>query len=248
MVWLVSMAPSAAGALTTNDNTRPAGRFEENVLNVRLVADIGSWRPNGPQGTPIEIAAFGEEGADLSIPGPLIRVREGTTVALTLRNSLGSALRVNGLCARPGTCDPVSIAPGATQDVRFTLTAPGTYFYWGTTTGGGPIASRSRRDSQLGGVIVVDPRDGSPADRIFVISIFGEPLPEDAPRNKADAFAINGSSWPHTERLRHDVGDRVRWRVVNLSHSSHAMHLHGFYFTVEATGDIAVDRRLAPGQ
>ena len=76
MLWLVSMAPSmAAGAVSVNDNTRPAGRLEENVLNVRLYADVGSWRPEGPQGAPIEIAAFGEEGADLSIPGPLILVR-----------------------------------------------------------------------------------------------------------------------------------------------------------------------------
>ena len=26
------------------------------------------------------------------------------------------------------------------------------------------------------------------------------------------------------------------------------MHLHGFYFVVEATGDIGAERRLAPGQ
>jgi len=92
MLWLVSMAPSAAGAVYTNDNMRPAGRLEGDVLNIRLYAGVGSWRPEGPQGAPIEIAAFGEEGADLSIPGPLIRVREGTTVVLTLRNALGSAL------------------------------------------------------------------------------------------------------------------------------------------------------------
>ena len=40
-VWLVSMAPStAAGAVAVNDNMRPAGRLEENVLNVRLYADV----------------------------------------------------------------------------------------------------------------------------------------------------------------------------------------------------------------
>ena len=169
-----SPAPSKAGAVSTNDNTRPAGRLEGDVLNVRLYAGVGSWRPEGPQGTPIEIAAFGEEGADLSIPGPLIRVREGTTVVLTLRNTLGSALRVNGLCTRPSTCDPVSVAAGATQEIRFTLNAPGTYFYWGAT-GPGTVNTRQRRDTQLGGAIVVDPREGSPADRVFVISIFGEP-------------------------------------------------------------------------
>jgi FtsP/CotA-like multicopper oxidase with cupredoxin domain len=246
MLWLVSMAPSAtAGPVYANNNTSPAGRIEGDVLNVRLYADVGGWRPEGPQGAPIEIAAFGEEGADLSIPGPLIRVREGTTVALTLRNALASALRVNGLCTRPSTCDPVSVASGATQEIRFTLNAPGTYFYWGATGPGG-VNTRRRGDTQLGGAIIVDPREGSPADRVFVISIFGEP-PFDRP-TKSDVFAINGSSWPYTEKLHHEVGDRVRWRIINLSLSGHAMHLHGFYFTVEATGDISTERRLAPGQ
>jgi FtsP/CotA-like multicopper oxidase with cupredoxin domain len=249
MLWLVSMAPlTTAGAVSVNDNTRPAGRFEENVLNVRLYADVGSWRPEGPQGKPIEVAAFGQEGADLSVPGPLIRVREGTTVVLTLRNALKSALRINGLCTRPSTCDPVSVAPGVSQEIRFSLNAPGTYFYWAATAPG-PISARRSHDTQLGGAIVVDPREGSLADRVFVISKFGEPAGEaDADSTKSNIFAINGSSWPYTEKLHHEVGDRVRWRIINLSHGNHAMHLHGFYFTVESTGDIGVERRLAPGQ
>jgi FtsP/CotA-like multicopper oxidase with cupredoxin domain len=221
MLWLVSMAPSTtAGAVPVNDNTRPAGRFEENVLNVRLYADVGSWRPEGPQGKPIEVAAFGEEGADLSVPGPLIRVREGTTVVLTLRNALKSALRINGLCTRPSTCDPVSVAPGASQEIRFSLNAPGTYFYWAATASG-PISARRSHDTQLGGAIVVDPREGSLADRVFVISKFGEPAGEaDADSTKSNIFAINGSSWPYTEKLHHEVGDRVRWRIINLSHGN----------------------------
>ena len=246
VVWLLSLAPlPAAGAVSINDNTRAAGRLEENVLNVRLFAGVGSWRPEGPQGASIEIAAFGEEGADPSIPGPLIRVREGTSVVLTLRNTLGSALRLNGLCTRPSTCEPVSVAAGTTQEIRFSLNAPGTYFYWGAT-GPGTVQTRQRRDTQLVGAIIVDPREGSPADRVFVISIFGEP-PFNRP-TKSDVFAINGSSWPHTEKLHYEVGERVRWRIINLSLSPHAMHLHGFYFTVEATGDISTGRRLAPGQ
>ena len=114
-----SPAPSAARVVSANDNTRPAGLLEGNVLTVRLYADVGSARPAGPKSTPIEIAAFGEEGAGLSAPGPIIRVREGTTVVLTLRNALGTALRVEGLCARPGPCKPVSVAAGASQEVRF---------------------------------------------------------------------------------------------------------------------------------
>ena len=246
-----SLVPSTAHAVNNNDNTRPGGRFEGDVLTIRLFAGVGGWRPEGPQGTAIEIAAFGEEGADLSIPGPLIRVREGTTIALTLRNALGSELKVHGLCTRPSTCDPVSIAPGASREIRFNLNVPGTYFYWGAT---GPelVATRHSRDTQLNGAIVVDPREGSPADKVFVISIFGEPVLRQligvASHAKSDAFTINGSSWPYTEKLHYEVGDRVRWRIINLSSTPHAMHLHGFYFTVEATGDVGATRGLSPDQ
>src|SRR3712207_7271016 len=46
-------------------------------------------------------------------------------------------------------------------------------------------------------------------------------------------FTINGRAWPHTERLRYDIGDPVRWRIINLSTQVHPMHLHGFYFRSE---------------
>jgi FtsP/CotA-like multicopper oxidase with cupredoxin domain len=240
--------PLPARVVISNDNTRPAGQLRGNVLAVRLYADVGIARPAGPQGAPVEVAAFGEEGVDLSAPGPIIRVREGTAIVLTLRNALSSTLRVEGLCARPGPCKPVSLASDASQEVRFDLNAAGTYYYWATTSPG-PLQLRRVLDTQLGGAIVVEPREGSPADRVFVISTFGEPPPPLQPRSAAsDAFTINGSSWPHTERLHHKVGDLVRWRIINLSFTPHPMHLHGFYFAVEATGDIGAQRRLAPGQ
>jgi manganese oxidase len=243
-------APSVARVVSANDNTRPAGRLEGNVLTVRLYADVGGARPAGPQSTPIEVGAFGEEGADLSAPGPIIRVREGTTVVLTLRNALASTLRVEGLCTRPGPCNPVSVAPGASQEIRFNLDAEGTYLYWATTSPG-PMRARRARDTQLGGAIVVEPREGSPADRVFVISVFGDSPPPPCCVSKSadsDVFTINGSSWPYTEKLHFQVGDRVRWRIINLSWVGHPMHLHGFYYLVEATGDIGAERRLAPDQ
>ena len=52
-----------------------------------------------------------------------------------------------------------------------------------------------------------------------------------------DIGAINGRSWPLTERLDYRLGEVVRWRVVNLSLDPHAMHLHGMFFRVLASGD-----------
>src|SRR4030095_5994164 len=121
----------------------------------------------------------GEEGGPLSVPGPLIRAVEGTTVAMTVRNALASELRVFGLCGRAARCEPVSIAPGASRDVRFQLPPAGTYYYWASTSARA-ITQRPRVDSQLAGAIVVDPPGGSAPDRILVISLYGTPQPAGA--------------------------------------------------------------------
>jgi manganese oxidase len=95
----------------------------------------------------------------------------------------------------------------------------------------------------------VDPAAGSPPDRIFVINIWGHPI--DSLRY-SNAVALNGRSWPHTERIAAVVGDTMQWRVVNASGRGHPMHLHGAYFRVDSKGSAVSDtiyterqRRLA---
>ncbi len=252
LLWLVLVAPLAFPAASvptvqTHDNLRPAGRLDGNVLTLRLNAETGRWWPEGPEGIHLDVPVFGEEAAPPSVPGPLIRVPEGTEVIATLRNGLASELRVHGLCSRPGPCEPIAIASGAVREIRFALHAPGTYGYWGTMTGA-PLARRRPEESQLGGAIVVDRRGAAAADRIFLISTFAEPPAPPVHTEPRPVFAINGRSWPYTEILDHRTGDELRWRVVNLSSGSHAMHLHGFHFTVEATGDGLVDRAYAQNE
>jgi FtsP/CotA-like multicopper oxidase with cupredoxin domain len=48
---------------------------------------------------------------------------------------------------------------------------------------------------------------------------------------------INGKSWPYAERMTFQLGETVRWRWLNPGVSSHAMHLHGFYFHLDGIGD-----------
>jgi FtsP/CotA-like multicopper oxidase with cupredoxin domain len=48
---------------------------------------------------------------------------------------------------------------------------------------------------------------------------------------------INGLAWPASERFTYDVGQRARWRVINLSSQPHPLHLHGFYFEVNSLGN-----------
>ena len=248
---VMSLTPLTAAppsAVLPNDNLRPAGHEKGNVLSLRLYTGTGTWRPKGPSGPAIDVAAFGEEGAGLSTPGPLIRARVGTTVSVSMRNGLESELRVYGLCTRPESCEPIAIPAGESRDIRFSLNVAGTYYYWAARSGA-PIDTRSYKDSQLSGAIVVDPATGATSDRILVIGLYPDYESEGrciATPGPNHAFTINGASWPSTTRLRYRTGEAVHWRVLNLSCDAHAMHLHGFHFEVEGAGDGQTDESLAP--
>jgi FtsP/CotA-like multicopper oxidase with cupredoxin domain len=61
-------------------------------------------------------------------------------------------------------------------------------------------------------------------------------------------MAINGLSWPHTERLAYAQGDSIHWRVANFTELDHPMHLHGFYFRMDSRGDGRTDTLYTPDQ
>ncbi|MGH7636839.1 MAG: multicopper oxidase domain-containing protein, partial [Gemmatimonadaceae bacterium] len=158
-------------------------------------------------------------------------------------------LTIHGLHTRPAIGaafnDSIQIAPGTVHTLRFRLDRPGTYYYWGTTTGR-PFNARTQGDAQLTGVIVVDePGVRTPADRILVIGMMSDTAGSETTRfRRQELFVINGRSWPHTDRLIYEKGETVRWRVVNASADVHPMHLHGFYFRVHRRGNGRVDTTL----
>jgi len=105
-------------------------------------------------------------------------------------------------------------------------------------------------DMQLHGVIVVDPPN-SPRksnDRVFAISWWCAVAPASPSGLGRCTMAINGLSWPHTERLNYAQGDSVHWRVVNVTELDHPMHLHGFYFRMESKGNGLTDSLYTPDQ
>ena len=254
---------SRAAEIAVNDNRRPAGVMAGGVLTLNLRAAEGIWRPEGPRGPALDIQAFGEAGASLVIPAPLIRVVEGTEIAVTIRNELERPMTVHGLCERGGdTCSPIEVPAGEGRTTRFKSGPAGTYHYWATTTGM-PFAFRAVGDTQLAGAFIVDagrqPR--STDDRVFVItdwtSLTLEQLrdiakAEDPGRvftaiDPQFTFPINGLVWPFTERLTYRLHQPVHWRVLNLSTQAHTMHLHGFYFEVDGTGDGLTAKQFADG-
>ena len=235
-------------AIRPNDNRRPAGRLRGQVLTVRLEAREGAWRPEA-HGPALPIFAFAEVGQAPLVPGPLIRVLAGTTVRAIVRNALTKPMLVRGLQDRPAaTVDSIEIAPGAAHEFVFQATTPGTYYYWGRTEG-----DRARfgigYDSQLLGALVVDPpARTAPRDRVWVMSLWIDPTDTvRAPGHHVrETMVLNGLSWPHTERIEHAVGDTVHWRVINANARRHPMHLHGFYYTVDARGTPLADTIYSP--
>ena len=245
--------PQVAETVVANDNRHPAGVVDGGVVTIRLRAAAGTWRPEGPSGPALAIDAFGTDGAALTVPAPLIRVTEGATVAVSVRNDLAAPLRVHGLCARDGSpCAPLDVPAAATREVRFASGQAGTYHYWATTIDA-PVPFR-----ELAGALVVDPPGTRVADRVFVITEWSDLTVEQLREIfSADdstkvflrlrpklTFVINGLSWPDTERLTYRRGENVRWRVINLSSQTHPMHLHGFYFTVSHMGDGRSDQAV----
>lgn len=227
-----------------NDNRSPAGRMRGDTLALALEVRRATWRPEADSGPSLEVAAFGEAGREPEIPGPLIRVPTGTVITATVANRLpDSAITVHGLFTHgPGAGDSLVLLAGTSAAVTFAAGAPGTYLYAAVL---GKRSDLSDEQETASGAFIVDPAGGSPPDRILMMNIWGQTLDSVTYRN---ALAINGRSWPYTERVEATVGDSVRWRVINATVRPHPMHLHGFYFRLDALGDGRRDSTLSAGR
>lgn len=234
-----------------NDNTRIAGALRDGIRVVDLEVTRADWRVEGAEGPGLRVAAIAEAGAAPEIPAPLLRTEAGTHLVVTVRNRLPAPVTVFGLHARPAEApDSFVVAPGQVETKEFDAGEPGTYMYWMRE---GPALDREtmrrtgERD-QLAGALVVDPRGTRNEDRVLVMNIFSRPIDlADPDGDWVEALAVNGLSWPFTERMRLEVGDDVRWRVINASNRNHPMHLHGFFYSVlsrgTATGDTVYAER-----
>jgi len=220
-----TQAQTDVSKIEANDNRLAAGTLADGVLTLRLALREGNWYPESDSTPPMKVFAFQEEGRRPQVPGPLIRVPQGTQIHVILHNLLATEATVHGLHAHPGDPkDVVKVPPGKVREVSFSAGLAGTYQYWASA--GGPInrGRPFREDSQLAGAFIVDSAAEAAADRIFVIGLWRS---QASVVRSQDVPVINGKSWPYTERLEYTAGEPVRWRVINATDSCHPMHLHG---------------------
>jgi len=230
-----SAAPMKLPTARPNPNTAPAGRFRGSVLTIALDAKLTMWHPDGDSLPGIPIEAFAERGRPPQVPGPLIRVTEGTEIQASVLNSLeGDTLTFYFQWG--DAADSLVIPPGMTREIRVRANKAGTFFYRATTSN--RLGRMLAFGGLLAGAVVADPSGAMRPlrDRIFVLQVAadstipgtGIPLPA------RSVWAINGRAWPHTERITAIVGDTLHWRLINASNDQHPMHLHGSYYRVDA--------------
>ncbi|MGH9509484.1 MAG: multicopper oxidase domain-containing protein [Terriglobales bacterium] len=242
-----------------NDNRTPAGTLRNGVLTLRLEIVETVWYPQQEGGPHLPVDAFAEEEKAPQVPGPLLRVPEGTLIHATIRNRLPVPMFVQGLHERPGFGAPLEVAPGGIREVRFTAGTPGTYYYFAGSTPQ-TIAQLAQitfltplddqfapfgKEALLSGALIVDPAGAATDDRVFVIGLWMTGLAKGPFR---EVLTINGKAWPNTERLSYQLGEKVRWRWVNTTVDNHAMHLHGFYYRLNGVGDGERDQAFVEGQ
>ena len=244
-------SPDAPRAIA-NDNRRPAGTFRDGKLELRLEIVNARWFPEAEDGANTVLPALAEVGRAPEIPGPMIRVPEGTTVHITIHNSLARAqIFLHGLHTRPAVSDDVvKIAPNETKEVTFLAGAPGSYFYW-ASDGRQTMNERMLSDAMLSGAIIVDPKSGiTQGERIFLISVWRTERDAEgySSANPREVVVVNGKSWPYTERFTFNQGDTVSWRWLNASSAPHPMHLHGFYYDAIRHGTEMADTASTPAE
>ena len=260
-------AATAAGRRRRNDrhqrqsaSGRVARRRRADAESARRLRWLAA---DGDDGPTLRVQAFGEVGSALAIPAPLIRIAEGGVIAASVRNELPDQLRVHGLCEQGGAaCAPLDVPPGETRRSASRAAPPA------PTDIGRPrracrCSSGEPTTHSCPGPLSLTPPRLQPAT-IACSSItewssltreqLRDAIAQDDPGaaflklKPADRFFMNGRSWPNTERLTYQLGDRAHWRVINLSTQAHPMHLHGFDFDVDSLGDGSHDKTFAADQ
>jgi len=219
----------------------PGGELINGVRTIHLEVGQGQWHPGSADGEGRPHLCLRGNGRALANP----RARDprdprdgdsGYRCIIHLKSRLRCTDCTNDLAtirARLGC------KPGATQEIRFPAGSAGAH----TTTGRPQRTIPSRRGPawtrQLSGALVIDPPGAIGDDRIFVLGLWFKPVYRAVtkPVDYREIATINGRAWPYTERLIAHRADTVHWRWINTSVSGHGMHLHGFYFHLDATGD-----------
>ncbi|MGE3908701.1 MAG: copper-containing nitrite reductase [Chloroflexota bacterium] len=162
---------------------------------------------------------------DGTVPGPMLRVRQGDTVELTLKNpaesKLSHSIDLHAVTGPGGGAKVTQIAPGESATFKFQALNPGVYVYHCAS----PLVPQHIANGMYG-LIVVEPPEGlPPVDREFYVMQGDFYLEGDRAEHGLHDFSLqqmtdehpnyvvfNGSVGALTgeNALKAKVGDKVR--------------------------------------
>lgn len=223
----------------------PAGtlafRAGRAVANEPERAAAGATRPHDLRAAPAALRLKPDASADTpvwayadAVPGPLLRVRRGEPLALTLRNDLPQPTTLHWYGVRLAnamdgvaglTQDPVAI--GGTFDVGFTPRDAGTFWYRPCL----PALAAEQVERGLYGLFVVDEAAPPDVERDLALILddwaltpeaqirpsFGDPAEAAFAGRLGNWLTVNGRPAPKTITLA--SGGRARLRVLNAANA-----------------------------
>ena len=202
-------------------NVLLAPRLDNGVKVFDLTCKKAQWEITPGQ----KVEAWTYNG---TVPGPLIRVREGDRVRINVKNELDQSTSVHfhGLHV-PNAQDGVPfitqppIKPGQSYTYEFTVPNAGSQMYHSHHNATIQVMKG------LLGAFIVDPKDAStePHADIDHVIVLNDGL---------GGFTLNGKGFPATEPIVATQGQTVRIRFMNEGMMAHPMHLHGMPMTVIA--------------
>lgn len=208
-----------------------------------------AWGFNGSTPGPTLVAQEGDE-IEITVTNNL---PESTSVHW---HGLEVPNRMDGV---PEVQESPKIEPGKSFTYKFTVENPGTYMYHSHTK------VFKQEPMGLAGSFVVQPKEPKEeVDRDIVMMLQewnlegagSHSMSMESGNNAADEtdeeepsgvyevnpmsmdpnmFTINGKSYPSTEKIKVNKGEKVRIRYTNASANSHPMHMHGDDFKVVGT-------------
>lgn len=155
------------------------------------------------------------------VPGPEIRVQEGDQVRIVVTNEMAESTSIhwhgvllpNNMDGVPYITQP-PIKPGETFTYEFTAKNPGTHIYHSHHNAAEQVTKG------LFGAFIIEPIDVETQpeyDAEYTLTL----------NDTAIGLTINGKSFPYTQPILANVGDRIRIRYLNEGLLIHPMHLHG---------------------
>lgn len=187
---------------------------EDGFKEFRITVEEVEWETEPGQVFP----AFGYNGI---VPGPTLRCTQNENVRIICTNNMSEStgIHFHGLDV-PNDIDGVPfitqppIEPGQTYVYEFAPKNYGSHMYHSHHNAAEQVVRG------LAGAFIVEPEDTSRepvVDADYMILLNDSGL----------GYTINGKSFPYTQPIIANVGQRVRIRYMNEGLMIHPMHLHG---------------------